>query len=154
MSEMNEMNGPNFDGDIRHGSIWGGGRWHRIKPREMVGGDIWPNSGSPVAPPSDLGLWSKNIRTVRLVALNTRLSERVREAESVVCAKQDTINVRDDQLVVLRQQLDALSSTVKVNNDFIAMLSKRLINARNHITRVRQACDTFEPNDGGPRLDP
>ena len=47
-----------------------------------------------------------------------------------------------------------LENTIKVNSDFIELQARRLINARNHITRVRQAVDVYEPEDNGPRLDP
>lgn len=35
-----EMNGPNFDGDVRNGQIWLKGRWHALFAREAVVGDI------------------------------------------------------------------------------------------------------------------
>lgn len=40
MSYADEMNGPNFDGDIRNGQLWLNGRWHAIFAREAVLGDI------------------------------------------------------------------------------------------------------------------
>lgn len=200
----------------------------------------------------NFGEWARDIRTVALMAWNKHAFVRIREAEKVAAAKQDTINTRDEQVadlcadlekyrdelqgevirrVRLERELDEvkngyairndevtgligmneelqrklknyepvnfydglsieqwreralkaesvqrfsdtvigcysrsrarmlkriaeLTHTVQVSGDFIDMQTKRLINARNHVTRVRQACDELEPADNGAALDP
>jgi hypothetical protein len=47
-----------------------------------------------------------------------------------------------------------LTNVAKVNDEFIELQSRRLINARNHITRVRAACNELEPADSGESLYP
>jgi hypothetical protein len=116
-----EMNGPNFEGDVRHGQVWRNGGWHQIAPRAAVIGDIvpWGMMGRPidinvpprysvedvargpvpitiVDPPMSFGEWARNIRTVKLMELNKRMSDRLLEADASNATKQDKINALQD----------------------------------------------------------
>lgn len=100
--------------------------------------------------------------------LNGELREELKVAEEERDLARERANgwrnELDQQAIILNtyikhaerqlKKIEELENTVQVNSDFIELQGKRLINARNHLARVRQAVDVYEPEDNGPSLDP
>jgi hypothetical protein len=52
-----------------------------------------------------------------------------------------------------RKWIEGLHASLTTDNDFIKLLQRRLINARNHLARVRRHCDILEVGDNGQEFD-
>jgi hypothetical protein len=163
---------------ILDSSVWVNGRWHQVLPRPMVADDIYPPGyfrgkcevripAQYLAPP-----WAREAALERrVVELESKLKgyepintfddlnieqwrTRALTAESELRLMTNIKDCYVRQSDRNHAQIHELKSTVKVNSDLIELQSKRLKNARNSILRVRQACDVYEPEDSGPKLDP
>jgi hypothetical protein len=107
--------------------------------------------------------WATNIRTKKLMerCVNAEAAEiKMRLTAARALTELDEMKgpldnyVGQAALAKHESELQNLRATAKVNEEFIAMQANRLINARNHLTRVRYHCDLPEQGDSGKGLDP
>jgi dynactin complex subunit len=105
------------------------------------------------------GEWANNIRTQKLMEWNAALQERIDALGAQVDKLESELRAADSiKNVFIRvagrrlAQVADLQNTLQEGNDFIELQSQRLLNARNHVLRVRKACD-LDPFDSGPSFD-
>jgi hypothetical protein len=69
------------------------------------------------------------------------LEAELRQVKAFLSLVREVSVRRYKQIAELKVKNDAQDAALKACNDFIELQSQRLLNARNHVLRVRKACD-------------
>jgi hypothetical protein len=90
-----------------------------------------------------------------------KLKSELRQQKSITdcyvrCANRRYKKIQELNAAIAKQGaiIHDHENTIKVNGEYIELQAGRLINARNHLARIRRHCDIPEVGDSGQRLDP
>jgi hypothetical protein len=98
-----------------------------------------------------------NAREEQISQLHQQLDNadvRINSLQSEIKTLKDRIQLVSRVSIKRYMLIGKLQADAAINEGYTEILAKRLVNARNHLERVRSAINTYEPDDNGPSLDP
>lgn len=98
-----------------------------------------------------------NAREEQISQLHQQLDNadvRINSLQSEIKTLKDRIQLVSRVSIKRYMLIGKLQADAAINEGYTETLAKRLVDARNHLERVRSAINTYEPDDNGPSLDP